>query len=252
MGIVWREHTAERLNAVVNHPVVRPWVADEAAGVLDMTETVASDNTILLMGEYGGCLCFKMLPGVYEVHTQVVPEGRGQWALDFVRAGAHWMFTHTDAFEILTRVPRGHTAAKALTLAAGMNYEFTRPDGCRFRERVLPVDIYGFRIQDWVNHAQGLVERGAWFHDRLHAEAARLGIEDKPHGDDENHNRYVGATYDMVAGGQAGKAVTFYNRWALAARHPTIALISREPPVVRFDIGLLAMRGGDIEVIREI
>lgn len=250
-SIVWREHDAQRINSVLNHPVVRPWVADVGDGVLDITSIVQNENNILLMGRHGGCLFFCPQPGVYEVHTQVLPEGRGPWALEFVRGCARWMFTRTPAFEITTRVPHGHNAARALTIAAGMRYEFTRDDGPVFRGHRVGVDIFSFRIQDWIQHAEGLVETGAELHEQMHAEAARLGITDTPHGEDENHNRYAGAALEMALGGQIKKGVLFYNRWAFAARHALIALKSVEPPIIKFDIGYLSLKDGKIEVLRQ-
>jgi hypothetical protein len=247
---VWREFSAKQINQVLNHPAVRPDVADLGSGVLDLSPVLANKNNILLMGQYGGCLCYCAQPGLYEVHTQVLPEGRGEWALAFVRAGARWMFTHTGAYEIMTRVSHGNVAAKALTIAAGMRHEFTRDDGPSFRGSNPPCDIYSYRIQDWVQRAAGLVESGQYLHERIQAEAKRLNIATELHADDENHNRYAGAALEMVLGEQTKKAVLFYNRWAVAARHPLIALVSEQPPVIRFDIGLMTLRGGEIEVMQ--
>ena len=248
--LIWRERSAERINMVLNHPVVRPYVADMGEGKIDISHLVANESNVLLMGEHGGCLCFCPQPGIYEVHTQVLPSGRGAWALDFVRAGASWMFTHTDAYEIMTRVSHGHVAAKALTLAAGMKYEFTRDDGPSFKGKNPPCDIYSYRIQDWVQHASGLVEKGQYLHERIQSEAVRLGVTTELHADDENHNRYAGAALEMAMAGKLRKAVLFYNRWAFAARHPLIGLVSETPPVIRFDIGLMTIRDGEIEVVQ--
>jgi len=251
--MVWREFDAKHINQVINHPVVRPDVADLGNGHLDISPVVENQNNVLLMGEYDGCPCFCVQPGLYEVHTQVLPEGRGKWALDFVRAGMDWMFTHTDAVEITTRVPREHKAAKILTVAAGMKFEFERQDGVCFRGQDMPVDIYAVRIQDWARvAAHALAERGEWLHRRMAEEAARIGLTDKPHDNDENHNVYAGATYEMAAAGQVRKAVIWYNRWAFMARHPLISLVSETPPAIRMDIGLMVIKaGGNIEVIHE-
>jgi len=249
--LVWREHDARHINMVLNHPVVRPWVADVGEGVLDINPIVQNENNVLLMGEHGGCLFFCPQPGVYEVHTQVLPEGRGPWALDFVRGCARWMFTRTPAFEITTRVPHGHIAAKALTIAAGMRYEFTRDDGPVFRGRRVGVDIFSYRVQDWMQSADEMIAVGADLHAQMHAEAARLGITDTPHEDDENHNRYAGAALEMAMNGQIKKGVLLYNRWAFSARHALIALKSIDPPIIKFDIGYLCLKGGKIEVLRE-
>lgn len=246
-----RHTTAAAINAVLNDPTVRPWVADAAEGTLDISRLASNPANYVLMGEHGGCVFARLLTGIYEVHTQVRASGRGPWADELARAVAHWMFTRTDAYEVVTRVPRGHVAALALVRGIGFRYEFTREGECRFQGKTVPVDCFSMRLQDWLPQAEGLVERGRWLHERMHAEAQRLGIIVPPHEDDENHNRYAGAAIEMALHGQAGKAVTVYNRWALMSRHAPVSYIESDPPTIKFDIGLLRVIDGDIEVLRE-
>ena len=248
---VERETSADRINAILNDPAVRPWVADDSEGVIDVAPQVSNERNILLTGDHGGCFFFWLQPGVYEVHTQVLPRARGEWARGMMEACAHWMFTRSDCYEIITRVPHGHTAARVATIGMGLRYEFTRPKECRFRGKIVDADIYSYRVQDWIGRAAGLTELGAWFHRRLHEEAARLGIATTAHEDDPNHNIYVGAAYEMALGGWPAKGVMFYNRWAAASRHDLIRLLSTSPVTIRFDIGILRLIDGDIEVIRE-
>jgi hypothetical protein len=254
--MISRHLSAERINEVCNHPAVRRYVAN-GTEPLDLTRQVADTRNILLMGEHGGMMFLHVLDGVYECHTQVLPEGRGQWTRQLTEACMRTMFTRTDAYEIVTRVPTPHVAAKAATVAQGMTYEFTRENGVIFRDRVCDVDIYSLRIQEWVARAPGLIEVGAWLHGRMEAEAKRLGITVPPHADDENHNRYVGAAALMAFGGAGVKAVMTYNRWSTLARHmrdgeiSRVSLVSAAPVVIRIDIGLLKFHTDDIEVIRE-
>lgn len=239
------------INAILNHPVVRPWVAD-AEGPIDISRQVTNRANVLLMGEYGGFFCFCLQPGVYEVHSQVLPAGRGKWMRAFAHAGACWMFTRTDAYEIVTRVPDGHIAAKALAMGAGMRHEFTRQKECLFRGELRDVHIYSFRVQDWLATAPYLDVIGDWFHRRLNEEARRLGVIEPAHGDDPQHNRVVGACWEMARQGQLAKAVLIYNRWAAVTRHATIGLVSADPPTIRMDLGLLRIKDGkDFEVIRD-
>jgi hypothetical protein len=153
------------------------------------------------------------------------------------------MFLRTDCYEILTRVPKGHIAAKAAAEARGMRYEFTRPKECNFKGRMIDVAIHSFRIHDWLPTAIDLIEVGRRFHDRLHAGVEALGIEDKGHPDDPNHNLYVGASLTMARHGQIAKGALLYNRWALASRHEPIAVIAVKPLKLRIDSGLIVTLG---------
>ena len=158
--MIERHRTAEALNEIVNDPHVRPWVAP-GTEPLDLTFQVANENNVCLVGEHGCCVFLKAMPGVYEVHTQVKREGRGEWTNALTRACAHWMYLRTDAYEIMTRVPQGHIGAKAAAQNAGMRYDFTREKECLFRGQMIDVHIYSFRIQDWlVVRPEGLVDVG--------------------------------------------------------------------------------------------
>jgi hypothetical protein len=247
-----RENDASRINRVLNDPAVRPWVADASEGVLDISPAVSKRENVLLLGEHGGCMFFKLLDGFYEVHTQVLPAGRGAWAARMIQSSFRWMFCRTDAIEILTRVPVAHRAAKMATLRSGAEYEWTRPKECRFQGKLDDVEIFSISLQRWVGQDDGLAEIGAWFHQRMQDEAKRLGIETPAHEDDPNHNRYVGAAYLMFRGGQAPKGTAFYNRWALISRHAPIQLLSLNPPGVRMDVGILTLKeDGDISIERQ-
>jgi hypothetical protein len=251
--IIARDFSADAINAVLNDPLVRPDVADMSVGPLNISEAVDNTNNVLLMGAHGGMLFFQIFPGLYEVHTQVLRPGRGAWAAEFAKAAARWMYTRTDAFEIMTRIPEDHIGARQLAIRTGMMEEFTRPqlDGCVWRGKKQPCDIYSFRIQDWIKDAAEMEPVGADFHDFLHDQARALNITHiLPHADDPQHNRYVGAAYEMIINGQVGKGVCFYNRWAFVSRHPLIRLLKVDPIMIEFDIGVIVLEGGTIRVER--
>lgn len=236
-----RATSAGRINEILNHPRVRPWVADAADGVIDISETVGNPQNVCLVGQYGAFVCFKFFAGTYEVHTAILPEGRGRWAKEFAEAGAHFMFTATDCIEILTRVPDGHVAAAVLTRMMDFQMQFSTPPECLFLGKLVRCSIYALSIQDWAKRVSA--ESGARFHDWLNVQ---VKTGDAPHAPDDDHNRIVGITLDMFRAGQAAKATAWYNRYALAARHPPILLISREPPRIKFDAGILTLDGDEI------
>jgi hypothetical protein len=255
--LIVRQHTAERINELLNDETIRPWVSGPAAGVIDLHSVVSDPKNVVLMGDYGGCVFFNLQPGVYEVHTQVLPVARGEWTRKLTEACARYMFTKTDAYEVVTRIPVPHAAARAAAEAQGMRHEFRRVGECIFRGQQCDVDIYSFRLQDWAPRAVGMERIGAWLHDRMEQEAARLGINVPTHGEDQNHNQYVGLCAEMAFGGQYGKGIAMYNRWVSLVRHTRdsklqhVSLVSEQPLVIRFDIGLMKFSDDDIEVIRE-
>jgi hypothetical protein len=211
-----------------------------------------------------------MQAGVFEVHTHVLPEGRGEWSDLFIQAGIRWMFTHTEAFEIMTRVPRGHLSAKALTVRSGMSYEFTADHPYQFKGENVAVDIYSLRLQDWAAHGPELEETGRWLHQRFAEEGERLGLVGEwqgpakaegvrwgpLHDDMPSHNRYVGLAYHMAAGGNPARGVLMYNRWALISHRPRnllCRLVSVDPPTIWFDhTTLTLLPDGDVQMSLQI
>lgn len=235
---VWRDTDPARVNAILNHSAVRPWIANGDAPI-DISTAVINTNNVLLMGEHGSCMFLFMQPGIYEVHSQVLPVGRGAWFAEFSRRCVIWMFTRTPCYEILTRVPQGHPAAMAAALKQGFVLEFVRPQECVFRERLVDVSIYSLTLQRWMTMADDMLAIGRQFHEILHAAAKRYGVKAPPHEDDPNHNRYVGAAIEMALYGQVVKSVLWYNRWAVSSRHASVTLLrQRNPTIVGIDNGL--------------
>lgn len=247
---VLRSFSAGRLNDLANHPDIRPFIADASLGKLDLSAHVRNADNVFLLGEHGGCVVLKMLPGIYEVHTLVRPEGRGPWALSMAKAVLRWMFCNTDACEVLTRVPHENRAARALAIAVGMQFEFTRPDGDLLGGKVVPIDCLSITIQQWIQRDQTIEHIGAQVHAEMLLQAKALGITEPPHADDKDHNRIVGACHEMMLGGQVGKGSAVYNRWALVARHATVELVSVTPPAIRMDIGMMRFVSGKLEIIK--
>lgn len=231
-----------RINQILNAPEVRPWVASADEGILDVAAQVASPLNLFLLGDHGLVMLTKIMPGVYECHTACLSEGRGAWALDLVMSVQRWMFTRTDCFEILTRIPKTHRAALGLAIKAGMKLEFHRPDGVKINGEVVPVDVYRVSIQDWFKRTDEMEESGRQFHQWLNEEAAKSGYT-QPHEDDPEHNRIVGLCLEMARHGQPVKGTLTYNRWAWISRHATISLISVDPIVLDMDIGQVRLTG---------
>lgn len=70
---------ARAVNAVVNHPAVRPDCGLPELGDLDFSDILARPENLCLLGEYGGFLLLWSAPGVRELHVFLLPEGRGKW-----------------------------------------------------------------------------------------------------------------------------------------------------------------------------
>jgi hypothetical protein len=247
---IWR-HTqdptdAAHVNRILNDGSVLPYVSKNGEP-LDITEALGSPDFYALFGRLGGQIYERKQPGLFEAHSTFLKEGRGAWALAVTNATLAWMFTHTEAVEILTRCPT--LGAKALAKSIGGQHVFTLPEGWVKDGRPIPADVFSLSVQGWMKSAPSLVERGRWFHDRLQSEFDHLGIQEPQHDDSDLHDRYVGAAVEMCFGGQAQKACVFYNRVAsLAGWHP-ISVVDFNPLAIDIGSAILVMRGDDFIVL---
>lgn len=241
-----------RANAILNHESVLPFVSAGHEPPLDLAPIIGKPQNAVLLGDHG-YMMFTPAHGqdsIYEAHTSVLPEGRGPWALLFVRACLHWIFTTTPIVEVYTRCPHLENlpSTRRMSEAVGASLMFEIANGYPYNGELIPADIYGLTIFEWAQSAPGLVERGGWFHKKLEAEYRKLGRKEPNHDDDEAHDRYVGAAAEMIFGGQAGKGVVFYNRFAAMAGYEPIRVVNINPLMLDIRDAYLIVRGMDFWV----
>lgn len=76
-----RSYDADRINVIVNDPAVRPFVGPLDFGEIDLAEAVARPEHWFLIGEHGGFSLIWSAPNTHEIHTFILPSGRGKWAV---------------------------------------------------------------------------------------------------------------------------------------------------------------------------
>lgn len=105
------------VNAVANSPDVRPYIG--GVGYLDVTPVLENPLNVALWGDHGGWLYAWSAPGVYEVHTLVLPSGRGAWARKAAKQSLA-MMADRDATMIWTRIRRDLRHVRAFAVMCGL------------------------------------------------------------------------------------------------------------------------------------
>lgn len=224
----------EFVNSIMNHPEVRPFIGP-GPDVLDLAAFMAEPRNVVLATEDGCFLFHWYTTGVYEVHTNFLPQGRGRKSLAAAKAAAHWMFTQTDCTEILTKIIASNVAAVWLTEKMNFSHLFDSP-----REGWGDVRYYRMGFHDWVAADKSLPGRGHWFHSRLESERGAA----PGHDDDAVHDRYVGATVEMILAGNVQKAQRLYNSWAMLAGYAQLQILSTNPLRLHIGDGEITVRDG--------
>lgn len=91
---------ADRINWFANHPEIRPHIG--GSGPLDLS-AITVDPNVALFGEHGGFCLSWTAPNTYEIHTLILPEGRGAWAFDWAARSIEYMVS-IGAERLWTRV----------------------------------------------------------------------------------------------------------------------------------------------------
>jgi hypothetical protein len=202
---VRREFAAEHVNAILNDPSVRPFVGMQEIGDLDFGALVSDLRNYLLMADGGGFFLGAQGDGVYEVHSQFLPEARGKTAVLAAADGLRYMFVRTDAVEIVTFVPRGNVAALALTRRMGMRPALGACGG----------EFHRIRIEEWGARAPAMESF------RQPADCCPSELRD-----------ILALTLELASWGQIQKAVYFYNRFARMIRANQLVLLQCAPLIL--------------------
>lgn len=246
---VTRQKDATAINAFVNHPDIYPFVKGDLKGYLDLSKFIAAGHPVLC-GEFGGVIMIRLQPGIYEVHTAIMPSARGAWGNRMFRDALHFMFCTTDAVEILTRVPQDNRAAEAATKFVGFKSEWTIENGWTgLNGGRVNVDVYSMKIQDWMRRESRLRQIGEWFHSALNDIYVRTGKPGVTHAQQAIHDQYVGATVALTVGGRPDMAVYFYNRWASVSGFAPIKLMSTSPITIDIVESKIVFNNGKLEVV---
>ncbi len=128
------------INAVVNDPSVRPFVGPEYLGELDLSEAVARPENLCMFGRWGGFLLAWSAPGVREVHTMILPEGRGAWARQARAEMIAYCATQGDTM-LWTKIPADQPHVRRFAIEGGM-----RATGMTVATFGLPYAIYSMEL----------------------------------------------------------------------------------------------------------
>lgn len=109
---------AERLNALVNHPEIRPTCGGDGKSKLDLMDFIADRRNHLAVWDHGAFMFQYAEPGTYEVHMMILPEGRGKDAYRMAREGIAYI-SGEGAHTLTARIPLLHDAVRHYAAQAG-------------------------------------------------------------------------------------------------------------------------------------
>jgi hypothetical protein len=220
-----------RIEVICNDPGVRLWACD---GAPPFSTSRLVPPSFAVLGVEGCFLAMSIEPSRYMVHTNILPDFRGELARIASEEALRIAFCQTDALELETLTPVTIPHAQLFARQMGFRYRFTREKLWPWRGELHNVNFLSMSILDWALSGS-CRDAGEAFHQRLHDELGQSA-----HPDGAAHNAIVGAAVEMVRAGRAHKAVAFYNYWARVAGYQRIQIVSLDP--LRIDIHQCVLR----------
>lgn len=209
--MIVRHYKPDFINAVINDPSVKEGA--EVKGFGDLSEIVQNLSNFVLVTDLGGFVAIKKMPGLYECHTQFLPEGRGAHAVTAAKEALRYMFINTDCVRIITKA---HVENKAVQHMAAQFFKKRGRTGDYF--------YYSLDIDDWIITDEACRAEGESFHAQVEGSTN--------HGEDKIHDCFAGATWLMARASNMFKAQLVYNRWALMSGYDPILVLSETPLIV--------------------
>ncbi len=228
-------------NRIFNDPEVRPWMGHGYEFQdLGVVVTNPANYCFLTPNRDGGYIVARLDDGLYVAHTLALQSARGRPMLQLMRDGFAYMFTATDAVEIVTTCPDGNDAGARWADTAGFRETHRRETWFPLGNEIVGTSFRSLGYADWVPRHEPNRRLGALFHDQLQIAT---------HADDPIHDAWVGAT---VAGCQAGnieKAVRLYNRFALQTGYHPAAILSTIPPLIDTGDAIVGLDNGALDIL---
>ena len=120
------------LNWLLNHPLINPWIGGNGSSV---DASVVDKPNIILEAEYGAFWFIELSPGVWDAHTQFLPDSVNTYelgieAIEYIRAQPGYK-------KITTQGPRDNP--RAIRFLEKLGFKYTHTHG---ELHGLPLDHY--------------------------------------------------------------------------------------------------------------
>lgn len=243
---VRRTMDATFLNTVANDPSVRPWLGGD--GPLELSAQINNPLNLAGVSAEGGFVAQSLGDCRYEVHSLFLPVKK-TGAVKAMRAALDYIFSASDAMELITKVPDDNTSARGLAILAGFRSLFSAQMPWSAGVRKL-IDVRVIELDEWALRSQAALESGQWLHRQFADVLTARGSVLPPHSaKDDVHDRMAGAAMLMIRTGNIAKGVLFYNRWAALAGYPLIKWLRDHPTILDLEGMIVEISGDRIEVL---
>lgn len=182
----------DHIEAVCNSPIMRVWSQYDGIKPYSADQYLLKPSRVIV-GDEGVFSLLCIDPGRYVVHADLLPDHRGQEAINASHEMIKMMFTETDCVELLTMMPETIPQAKWIARCLGFKYVFRREKSWPVGIDKCDIEFYRMTLEDWCLSIPGPAIT-SWL--------IRIG--------------------EMEQAGHRQKAIEAYNRWARFAMYEQV------------------------------
>ncbi len=223
--MIKRAYNADFINSVINDPSVKEGA--EVKGIGDLSVVVSNLENFVLQTEFGGFVGIKKMQGLYECHTQFLPEGRGAHAMEACKEALRYMFLKTDCARIVTKASVSNRATQFMAA------QFFKKRGQTGEHFYYSLDFDEWVLTDALCNAEG---------EKFHA----LVEDTTNHAEDKTHDSFVGAAWLMIQSGNIYKAQFHYSKWAFMSGYEPMIILAESPLIIQAGSMRLALENGEL------
>jgi hypothetical protein len=145
----------ELVRSVLLHPDVYPWISDDGSPVAaesKMPEVLlGSDENFVLSPHSTVVMVFVRRNRIeYEIHTNIIPEGRGRKSFPRVASTLDWMLDYTPCRKFTTSVPTFNRAANWYARKFGMTQEGVNRQSFLKNGELYDQILFGLTREEWI------------------------------------------------------------------------------------------------------
>jgi hypothetical protein len=143
------------VNSIIRHPDVYPWVSDDNSPPPEQNTLaqmlLGCESVFVLSSNEFTIFVFIPLNSIhFELHTLVLPEGRGKIAIASAKEAGKWIIENTPCQKMKTMVPVFNRAAKWMSRKLGFKYEGTETKSFLKNGILYDQESFGITRKEWL------------------------------------------------------------------------------------------------------
>jgi hypothetical protein len=137
------------VDQVLNLPEIRLWTTYEGQGRIESEKLMKPPN-IFVVDERGVVAANYVEPGIYNVHTNLLPSCRGQKAVEAASEFLRFLFLEQEVSELRTSIPETMPHVKRFAKQFGFRWIYNRKEAWKVLGTLVDMGFYSITREQYL------------------------------------------------------------------------------------------------------